>query len=353
VGDESPNASTDRTRVERDHAHPSLDKAPRDLVLSCEEKDPGTVTVLWHEPPFSDKGSYGSIYRATLNRNGNVTDVAVKLLRNKRPPDALQKKLQKEARNWSSLQHDRLLNLLGTCQFDIPAGDNMKPCKGFCMVSPFMKNGTALDWLKRNPAIDRAALLCQVAEALAYLHDTTSKSEVVVHGDLKADNILISGDGTALLADFGLSRVHEDVAKKINDASITSQATRSAGASRFRAPELIFTTPTPSKTPASDVWAYGMLVYEVYTCTVPFEAINDASFHVKIDKGETPPRPQKSQSPWAVDCPTAVWAVAQSCWSRRPEGRPAMLTVLTNMRAAATSSTDVSSPSLLAMFKIW
>lgn len=83
----------------------------------------------------------------------------------------------------------------------------------------------------------------------------------MVHGDIKAANILIDDDGQACLTDFGLSRI-------LQTSGFTTNTP--AGTSRFMAPELISSEDgdeesIPKVTKASDVYAYAMTVLEVQT----------------------------------------------------------------------------------------
>lgn len=92
---------------------------------------------------------------------------------------------------------------------------------------------------------------CQLigaAKALVYLHGLG-----VVHGDIKAENILISDDDEALLGDFGLSKLNE---------SATISALKGSGSVRWQAPELL---DEGAKTFQSDVYAFGMTIVEVST----------------------------------------------------------------------------------------
>lgn len=88
--------------------------------------------------------------------------------------------------------------------------------------------------------------LRETADAVQYLHQ-----EAVVHGDLKAGNILINNSGHSLLCDFGLTRTIE---------SRTSTAMRGAGTFRWQSPELWNNVP---KSFESDVYAFGMTIAEV------------------------------------------------------------------------------------------
>lgn len=78
----------------------------------------------------------------------------------------------------------------------------------------------------------------------------------VIHGDLKASNILVSDSivPRALLCDFGLTR---------EAAEATVVGLKGAGAMPWQGPELLVESDSPSKTYATDMWALGMTIYEV------------------------------------------------------------------------------------------
>jgi serine/threonine protein kinase len=85
-----------------------------------------------------------------------------------------------------------------------------------------------------------------MASALSYLH-----SNGIVHGDIKGNNVLASPNGDALLCDFGLAKLV---------GSQTSGSRRGSGALRWESPELL---DGQTKSTASDIWAFGMTIYEV------------------------------------------------------------------------------------------
>ncbi|CAE6482055.1 unnamed protein product [Rhizoctonia solani] len=72
------------------------------------------------------------------------------------------------------------------------------------MISPWMGNGNLSQYVKSRPDVDRWALCIQVAEGLAYIHGIG-----MVHGDMKATNILVSDDGVVKIGDFGNSVLEE------------------------------------------------------------------------------------------------------------------------------------------------
>ncbi|KAI9197101.1 kinase-like domain-containing protein, partial [Polychytrium aggregatum] len=101
---------------------------------------------------------------------------------------------------WKQLSHPNILPLLGTCDQD----DDGNPISPF-MVSPFMPNGTLLNHVSdandHVPLDEKLRLLYQVASGMAYLHGRR-----IIHGDLKAANVLLDGLNNAVVTDFGMSR---------------------------------------------------------------------------------------------------------------------------------------------------
>ncbi|KDQ08691.1 hypothetical protein BOTBODRAFT_118270, partial [Botryobasidium botryosum FD-172 SS1] len=123
-----------------------------------------------------------------------------------------------EAGIWRKLDHPNIIPFLG-----LPSIDGLPH-----LMSPLMQNGGADDFVKKNPNANRLRLvsmlhpfifctttppyikfvaqtkpqLVQVAQGLNYPH---TRDPPVIHGDLKANNILVSEDGSACISDFGLS----------------------------------------------------------------------------------------------------------------------------------------------------
>ncbi|EJD34402.1 kinase-like protein [Auricularia subglabra TFB-10046 SS5] len=131
------------------------------------------------------------------------------------------------------------------------------------IASKFMRNGNLLQYFNATPGADRQHLVTQVAEGVYWLHEFKG----LVHGDLKCENVLINDDGDAVLADFGLATLIEQEASDIT----TISAIRVMNTLPFAAPEIAFpkeskqdrTSRPRSKTCASDVYAFGMLILQV------------------------------------------------------------------------------------------
>ncbi|KAF8337426.1 kinase-like domain-containing protein, partial [Cantharellus anzutake] len=114
------------------------------------------------------------------------------------------------------------------------------------LISRWCSNGDIVDYLRRHPDSNRIALIRDMADGLQYLHNQVP---MIIHGDIKPHNVLISDYGNAQLCDFGLSRV-------INELIIADQTTSTAlgYTARYSAPEVII---EEVKTAKSDVYAFG------------------------------------------------------------------------------------------------
>ncbi|KIO22667.1 hypothetical protein M407DRAFT_78998 [Tulasnella calospora MUT 4182] len=214
------------------------------------------------------------------------------------------KRFEREANTWRHLEHPYILKFLGTFRF---AGH-------LYFVSPFIKNGTLLQYVKDRENVNRVRLLCETAVAIEYLHQKS-----MVHGDIKASNLLISDDDHVLLCDFGLT-------KPI--CMQTSTAMKGSGTVRWQSPELWDNEP---KTFKSDVYAFSMTIVELFTGGPPFPHLKtDSAVMMAVGfKGE---RPEKSP----VECNGIsyenAWKVAEGCWSKLPEERMSMSEALCSLR---------------------
>ncbi|KAF8603365.1 kinase-like protein [Ceratobasidium sp. AG-I] len=147
----------------------------------------------------------------------------------------------------------------------------------------------------------------------------------VIHGDLKAANVLISEDGAIKITDFGSA----------SSSACSLRFTRTASVPftlRWAAPELLSgedeVTPT-TPTMESDVYALGMTFLEIFTGTVPYYDMTDkalwrmACTQTKRPYPRTPPALVLTEQP----CWTNAWQLLMECWAHHPESRPKALQV--------------------------
>ncbi|GAB4819735.1 hypothetical protein N2152v2_006781 [Parachlorella kessleri] len=154
----------------------------------------------------------------------------------------------------------------------------------------------------------RAVLMClaDVARGMVHLH-----SQNIAHGDLKAANVLMKSreDGgkgfTCKIADLGLSRLLD----KHN-----TLLTQTVGTLGYMPPEVM----TQGRiTKATDVYSFGMLMYELAACRLAFADQTAAQiFFSVVHQGDRPSLPE------GLDLPPGYVQLMQRCWAASPEARP-------------------------------
>ncbi|KAL0577342.1 hypothetical protein V5O48_004641 [Marasmius crinis-equi] len=218
----------------------------------------------------------------------------------------------REAIIWKRLYHTNIHPFLGVNKILF---DN-----ALCLVSPWMENGDLMGFLKLNPTHDKLRAIMEIARGLAYLH---SLSPMIVHGDIKGVNVLVSPDLTCRLADFGLSRI----AYENNPYGETMSRELPAGTTRWKAPEM-FTdsnvTESRKEHAPRDIYAFACTILEIITQKVPFSELNDGQFMLKIFTNELQPR--RPTSPFW--CPDEMWNLMVQCWNVAPSKRPTADTAL-------------------------
>ncbi|KAG8723773.1 hypothetical protein FRC09_001796 [Ceratobasidium sp. 395] len=182
------------------------------------------------------------------------------------------------------------------------------------MVSPWMGGGS-MDCLdSSNDQIDRCRLCFGIARGLAYLHEID-----IVHGDLKAGNVLLSNDGEAQLTDFGSAALASSTL-----LFTESNSARSGFSVRWAAPEQLEGEVTCSR--EADIYSLGM---EIISRQQPYAYIqNEAAVIVAIlVKRQRPKRPE-DMIPADSSRGEALWSLLESCWSWNPKDRPVALSVV-------------------------
>ncbi|KAI6097166.1 kinase-like domain-containing protein [Pisolithus sp. B1] len=255
------------------------------------------------------RGGTAVVHHGTWIPHG--TEVAIKTFSNALSEgEAELKRLLKEVHTWSKLHHENIVPMLGiSTEFDFTIS----------IISEWMPLGNAHEYVK-NTEHDPRPLLEDIASGLDYLHSHEFR---VVHGDLKGVNVLVSGNCRALLTDFGLSTLN------ISTFSMTVDP-KSGITLRWTAPELL---EDGHASMASDVWAYGMTVLELFTRAVPFpDCRSTTGLMVKLTSGELHPRPPAESTQFRMT--DAWWEICSSCWGHHPSSRPAMRDIVDRVKAA-------------------
>ncbi|KAG6331755.1 hypothetical protein ID866_7336 [Astraeus odoratus] len=204
----------------------------------------------------------------------------------------------REIRLWSQLRHKNIAPVFGVIT---------KYDSAVSIVTKWMPQGNAYDYVQ-NKDIDPRPLLLHVALGLQYLHGQGLTP--ILHGNLRARNVLISEDGRALLADYGLSAL-------IESSFDTTFAAPIPPTVRWMAPELI---DNGKPTIQSDVWAFGMTALELFTRSPPYSDIRDIRSVIRRILEGPPSRPTDESTCFRMT--DAWWEICTSCWERSEASRP-------------------------------
>ncbi|XP_051233872.1 tyrosine-protein kinase ABL2 isoform X1 [Dicentrarchus labrax] len=234
-------------------------------------------------------GQYGEVYVGVVEKY-NLT-VAVKTLKE----DTMEvEEFLKEAAVMKEVKHPNLVQLLGVCTLEPP----------FYIVTEYMPHGNLLDYLRDcdKEEVNAVVLLymaTQISSAMEYL-----EKKNFIHRDLAARNCLVGENHVVKVADFGLSRL------------MTGDTyTAHAGAKfpiKWTAPESLAYNTFSIK---SDVWAFGVLLWEIATYGMsPYPGIDLSQVYDLLEKGYRMEQPE--------GCPPKVYELMRACWQWSPLDRP-------------------------------
>jgi len=254
-------------------------------------------------------GAHSRLYHGLYNDE----PVAVKIIR---VPDddengalgaRLEKQYNREVTHLSRLHYHNVIKFIAACR---------KP-PVYCVITEYLSEGSLRAYMhklerKSLPLQKLIAFALDIARGMDYIH-----SQGVIHRDLKPENVLIDQDFHLKIADFGIAckEVYCDILAD------------DPGTYRWMAPEMIKHKSYGRKV---DVYSFGLILWEMVAGTIPYEDMNpvQAAFAV-VNKNLRPVIPE--------DCPPAMRALIEQCWSLQPDKRPEFWQVVKVLEQFETS----------------
>ncbi|XP_030068032.1 protein-tyrosine kinase 6 isoform X2 [Microcaecilia unicolor] len=268
------------------------------LTTPCLKQEPVVLPISttddWERPreEFTlmrhlGEGNFGEVFEGLWRQQFKV---AIKVIKR----DFMKEKdFQAEIQIMKTLRHKHILSLYATCSVGDP----------YYIITEFMTKGNLLDLMRSaegsllqvNDLIDMAY---QVADGMEFL-----ESKNYVHRDLAARNILVGEDYICKVADFGMARLIKNEFYKSTSCHIPY---------KWTAPEALQYNRFSTR---SDVWSFGILLYEIITCgQIPYAGMDNAEASAEVSRGYRMPQPS--------NCPNMIYKIMSECWKTEPSKRP-------------------------------
>ncbi|MFG2641278.1 serine/threonine-protein kinase [Streptomyces sp. NPDC048370] len=241
------------------------------------------------------RGGMGEVWQATDEVLGR--SVAVKLMLGHGSDPSAGERFRLEAQTAARLSHPHVVGVFDFGTWDGKLFLVMELVEGTSLAS---EPGAPPQVL---PAERVAVVAAHAAAGLAAAH-----REGVVHRDIKPGNLLLDGDGTVKLADFGIARFVDDPS-----AALTTTG-QIVGTGLYLAPERALGR---AASPASDVYSLGCVLYQLLTGRPPFQG--DTATALLYQHIDTPPAPPRQLG---VGLPAAFEGYLLSMLAKEPEQRP-------------------------------
>jgi serine/threonine protein kinase/tetratricopeptide (TPR) repeat protein len=259
------------------------------------------------------QGGMGNVYKAEDTKLNNIVALKFLPLELNRDQEAKQRFLN-EARAARKLEHPNICTI-----YDIDESE-----EGQVFISmPLYEGGTLEERIEKGSlSIDEAIeFASNIAEALGKAHNAG-----IVHRDIKPSNIMFTQDGILKVVDFGIA--------KISTEKMTIPGT-TMGTLAYMSPEQLRGEEVDRRT---DIWALGVILYEMLTGQHPFRAENEQAMFLKILN-----EPAKPIADFGLDIPSKLIRVLEKTMEKEPDDRyqdiAEMITALEGFKPAPPTPT--------------
>jgi serine/threonine protein kinase len=237
------------------------------------------------------EGGMGEVYQGVHSKIGRV--VAVKILSQAAAGPEFVERFLNEARIQAGLQHNNIATLYDFLEYD------GQPC----IIMEYIEGATLTDCIRSwgcLPLPDAVRYFQSIVEAIDYVH-----SRGIVHRDIKSTNVKITPSGQVKLLDFGIAKSGASPALTMAGGFI--------GTLQYLSPEQIQGGFADAR---SDIWALGVLLYEMATSHLPFDANTLGDLCQKITSANYTPPSVMNQS-----VPREIQQIISRCLKKNPADR--------------------------------
>lgn len=254
-------------------------------------------------------GGMGEVYRALDSRTGQV--VAIKVFSATAIEARWLARFYHEARVQGSLDHPHIVRLHELVTYE------GRPC----LVMDYVDGESLGERLTTNGRLEPAEALrifAELAGAVAHVH-----ARGYVHRDLKPANVRLTRRGVVKLLDFGIAR-----SEAVHGLTKTGSV---VGTPRYLSPEQML---GETATSAADIWALGVLLYELATGRVPFVGTTTAELWARIDSARYTPPSRLAETTGASEEWRQIDVIVRTCLVRDPAKRTTTAAQLAEMAGA-------------------
>ena len=253
-------------------------------------------------------------------------EVAIKVIRIQYLDERVKEDFTKEISMLYQIHYDHIINIFGAC---------IEPGK-HALVIEYMSLGSLFDVLKDKKLQlawpDRCSIAIQMTKGINYLHKLPKP---IIHRDIKSLNILMTDWGKSFLvkvADFGLAKIRRETSRQ-------SFYDSSAGTLPWKAPELL---KMGRHTESSDVYALGVVLWELATECEPYEEADDATIRAFVLGG--------NRLAILKNIPSSLANLISKAWMHEPERRPTCQELLNLMKEVLSELDAPKSPQVRNCF---
>ncbi|XP_062977307.1 RAF proto-oncogene serine/threonine-protein kinase isoform X7 [Elgaria multicarinata webbii] len=268
-------------------------------------------------------GSFGTVYKGKWHG-----DVAVKILKVVDPTPEQFQAFRNEVAVLRKTRHVNILLFMGYM-----TKDNLAIVTQWCEGSSLYKHLHVQE--TKFQMLQRIDIARQTAQGMDYLH-----AKNIIHRDMKSNNIFLHEDRTVKIGDFGLATVK-------SRWSGSQQVEQPTGSVLWMAPEVIRMQDSNPFSFQSDVYSYGIVLYELMTGELPYSHINNRDQIIfMVGRGYASPDLSKLYK----NCPKAMKRLVADCVKKVREERPLFPQILSSIELLQHSlpkiNRSASEPSL-------